>query len=59
LHFFVDGVQQPVFVKGINEPVKFFFQLYLEDASFTVTSVKQINAVTAKTLPNSDAVEWS
>ncbi|KAA6347863.1 MAG: hypothetical protein EZS28_052004, partial [Streblomastix strix] len=21
LHFFVDGVQQPVFVKGINEPV--------------------------------------
>ncbi|KAA6336145.1 MAG: hypothetical protein EZS28_052899, partial [Streblomastix strix] len=58
LHFFVDGVQQPVFVKGINEPVKFFFSNYLKDASFTVTSVKQINAATAKTLPNSKAVQW-
>lgn len=24
LHFFVDGIQQPMFVSGINEPVKFF-----------------------------------
>jgi hypothetical protein len=24
LHFFKDGVQQPVFVHGINEPVKFW-----------------------------------
>jgi hypothetical protein len=24
LHFFVDGVQQPLFISGINEPQKFF-----------------------------------
>ncbi|KAA6372245.1 MAG: hypothetical protein EZS28_032229 [Streblomastix strix] len=24
LHFFVDDIHQPVFVKGINEPAKFF-----------------------------------
>jgi hypothetical protein len=24
LHFFIDGMQQPIFVHGINEPVKFW-----------------------------------
>ncbi|KAA6394364.1 MAG: hypothetical protein EZS28_010110 [Streblomastix strix] len=58
LHFFVDGVQQPVFVHGINEPVKFYFELFFNESSFTVTSVKQLIAVTAKAHPKSKAFEW-
>ncbi|KAA6389410.1 MAG: hypothetical protein EZS28_015062 [Streblomastix strix] len=58
LHFFVDGVQQPVFVKGIKEPVKFWFYLQKQDSSFTVTSVKRLSFPTALTLPNSKAFEW-
>ncbi|KAA6401600.1 MAG: hypothetical protein EZS28_002875 [Streblomastix strix] len=51
LHFFIDGVQQLIFVHGINEPVKFFIYLYGNDTSFTVTSVKELKEATAKDIP--------
>ncbi|KAA6386199.1 MAG: hypothetical protein EZS28_018273 [Streblomastix strix] len=42
LHFFIDGVQQPVFVRGINEPVKFY----------------KLLAPITHTLPDEKAVDW-
>ncbi|KAA6394842.1 MAG: putative Protein-L-isoaspartateD-aspartate O-methyltransferase [Streblomastix strix] len=58
LHFFVDGVQQPVFVRGINEPLKFWFHLYSTNASFTIISLKRLDVATAGDIPNSKAVQW-
>ncbi|KAA6390824.1 MAG: hypothetical protein EZS28_013649 [Streblomastix strix] len=58
LHFFVDGIQQPVFVRGIKEAVKFYFYIYLQDSSFSIVSVKKLPVPTAKTLPNEKAVQW-
>ncbi|KAA6368456.1 MAG: hypothetical protein EZS28_036017, partial [Streblomastix strix] len=58
LHFFVDGIQQPVFVKGINEAVKFYFWIYYKDSSFKIETVKKLSVPTTKTLPNEKAVQW-
>ncbi|KAA6362238.1 MAG: hypothetical protein EZS28_042235, partial [Streblomastix strix] len=58
LHFIFDGVQQPAFVQGIKEKVKFFWELYLQNSSFTVVSVKQLNTPTVKKLENEKAIDW-
>ncbi|KAA6367256.1 MAG: hypothetical protein EZS28_037217, partial [Streblomastix strix] len=58
LHFFVDSKQQRVFVRGINEPVKFFFELWQKGSSFAITPVKCLDFPTVKTLPKSEAVQW-
>ncbi|KAA6379090.1 MAG: hypothetical protein EZS28_025382 [Streblomastix strix] len=58
LHFIVDGIQQPVFVRGIKEAVKFWSLLYYKDTSVTIVSLKQLNAPTMKKLENEKAIEW-
>ncbi|KAA6398154.1 MAG: hypothetical protein EZS28_006319 [Streblomastix strix] len=58
LHFFVDGIQQPVFVRGIKEVVKFWYELYYKDSSVAIVSVKELSAPTAKKLENEKAVDW-
>ncbi|KAA6377400.1 MAG: hypothetical protein EZS28_027072 [Streblomastix strix] len=58
LHFFVDGIQQPVFMKGINEPVKFQFWIWIKDSSFSVLSINQLNVSTANAIPNEISVQW-
>ncbi|KAA6377026.1 MAG: hypothetical protein EZS28_027447 [Streblomastix strix] len=58
LHFFVDGIQQPVFVRGIKEAVKFYFYIFYQDSSFSIVSVKKLPVPTAKTLPNEKIVQW-
>ncbi|KAA6370276.1 MAG: hypothetical protein EZS28_034196 [Streblomastix strix] len=58
LHFFVDGKQQPMFVRGIKEAVKFYVYIKLQDSSFSIVSVKKLPVPTAKTLPNEKAVQW-
>ncbi|KAA6362740.1 MAG: hypothetical protein EZS28_041732, partial [Streblomastix strix] len=58
LHFIVDGVQQPVFVRGIKEKVKLYWEIYYQDSSFTVQSVKLLNAPTVKKLDNEKAIDW-
>ncbi|KAA6359060.1 MAG: hypothetical protein EZS28_045413 [Streblomastix strix] len=57
LHFFVDGIQQPVFVRGVNEPVKFWFFIYPKDSSFSIESVKKLAVPTTKALPNEKAMQ--
>ncbi|KAA6382673.1 MAG: hypothetical protein EZS28_021799 [Streblomastix strix] len=58
LHFFVDGIQQPAFVSGIKESVKFYYLLYQKDSSVTIVSVKQLSAPTIKKLANERAIYW-
>ncbi|KAA6357004.1 MAG: hypothetical protein EZS28_047469 [Streblomastix strix] len=58
LHFFIDGVQQPVFVRGINEPVRFYGHIFNEGASFTIVTFKKLPAATTHTLPNEKAIDW-
>ncbi|KAA6382172.1 MAG: hypothetical protein EZS28_022303 [Streblomastix strix] len=58
LHFFVDGIQQPVFVSEIFQAVKFWFYINLQDSSFSVVSVKKLTVPTAKTLSREKAIQW-
>ncbi|KAA6382179.1 MAG: hypothetical protein EZS28_022294 [Streblomastix strix] len=58
LHLFVDGIQQPVFVRGINEAVKFFFFTYNKDSSISIVSVKKLAVPTATALQNEKAFQW-
>ncbi|KAA6374368.1 MAG: hypothetical protein EZS28_030104, partial [Streblomastix strix] len=58
LHFFVDNEQQPVYVRGINDAVKFYGNLFYRESSFTVVVVKKLSIATVKKLPNEIAVEF-
>ncbi|KAA6390740.1 MAG: hypothetical protein EZS28_013732 [Streblomastix strix] len=58
LHFFVDGIQQPVFVSEIFQAVKFWFYIYNKESSFSVVSVKKLTVPTAKTLSKERALQW-
>ncbi|KAA6392987.1 MAG: hypothetical protein EZS28_011488 [Streblomastix strix] len=55
--FFVDSIQKPVFVKGINEPVKFYFWIYFKDSSFEIEQVKKLTSPVAKVLTNKKAMQ--
>ncbi|KAA6369805.1 MAG: hypothetical protein EZS28_034668 [Streblomastix strix] len=58
LIFFVDGVQQPVYITGIKEKVRFFIYLYLAGSSCTIRSLKKITSPTSKHIPNEKAINW-
>ncbi|KAA6389674.1 MAG: hypothetical protein EZS28_014799 [Streblomastix strix] len=58
LHFFVDGIQQPIFVSGIFQAVKFWFYIQNKESSFSVVSVKKLAIPTAKTLSKEKALQW-
>ncbi|KAA6317011.1 MAG: hypothetical protein EZS28_053558, partial [Streblomastix strix] len=58
LHFIVNGIQQPMYVQGINEPVKFWFELYKKDSSFAIVSIKKLKIPTIKPIANSKAAQW-
>ncbi|KAA6388075.1 MAG: hypothetical protein EZS28_016397 [Streblomastix strix] len=58
LHFFVDGIQQPVFVKEIKEAVKFWFEINIIGSSFTIKSLKNLPSATAKSMANEKAINW-
>ncbi|KAA6388933.1 MAG: hypothetical protein EZS28_015540 [Streblomastix strix] len=56
--FSVDGVQQPVYVRGINEKVRFFIYINRSQAYCTIRSLKKLIAPTTKHLANEIAVQW-
>ncbi|KAA6403625.1 MAG: hypothetical protein EZS28_000851 [Streblomastix strix] len=58
LHFFLDQIQQPVFVRGIKEPVKFFGCLFYPNTSFIVESLRRLGAPRAVSMENEIPVEW-
>ncbi|KAA6350601.1 MAG: hypothetical protein EZS28_051885 [Streblomastix strix] len=56
--FSVDGVQQPVYVRGINEKVRFIIYMCYSQASCTIRSLKKLIAPTTKHVANEIAVQW-
>ncbi|KAA6363309.1 MAG: hypothetical protein EZS28_041164, partial [Streblomastix strix] len=58
LIFSVDGAQQPVYVRGINEKVRFFIYICYPQASCTIRSLKKLIAPTTKHVANEIAVQW-
>ncbi|KAA6362408.1 MAG: hypothetical protein EZS28_042065, partial [Streblomastix strix] len=58
LHFFVDGTQQPLFVRGINESIIPLCWLYYENSSFEFVSLMKLFAGTAKSIQGEKAIDW-
>ncbi|KAA6384049.1 MAG: hypothetical protein EZS28_020424 [Streblomastix strix] len=58
LIFSVDGVQQPVYVRGINEKVRFIITISYAQQSCTIRSLKKLIAPTTKHVANEIAVQW-
>ncbi|KAA6355005.1 MAG: hypothetical protein EZS28_049468, partial [Streblomastix strix] len=56
--FSVNGVQQPVYVRGINEKVRFFIYMFYTQASCTIRSLKKLIAPTTKHVANEKVVQW-
>ncbi|KAA6370774.1 MAG: hypothetical protein EZS28_033700 [Streblomastix strix] len=58
LHFFVNDMQQPFFVRGINDAVKFYGQIAQNNSSFTITLLEELNTPIAKHVTNEIALNW-
>ncbi|KAA6385772.1 MAG: hypothetical protein EZS28_018700 [Streblomastix strix] len=58
LIFFVDGVQQPVYIAGIKEKIRFIICLFYAGATCTIRSLKKLTKPTSGHLPNEKAVQW-
>ncbi|KAA6403428.1 MAG: hypothetical protein EZS28_001056, partial [Streblomastix strix] len=58
LAFFLDGVQQPVYISGIKEKVRFIACLYYSESSCIIRSLKKLAAATAVHVANEKAVQW-
>ncbi|KAA6384353.1 MAG: hypothetical protein EZS28_020119 [Streblomastix strix] len=58
LIFFVNGVQQPVYISGINEKVRFIICIQYANTSCTILSLKKLSAPTSKNIEGQIAVQW-
>ncbi|KAA6368198.1 MAG: hypothetical protein EZS28_036275 [Streblomastix strix] len=58
LILFIDNVQQPVYLSGIKEKVRFIIFLVNARSSCTILSLKQLIAPTSKQIANQVAVQW-
>ncbi|KAA6368791.1 MAG: hypothetical protein EZS28_035683 [Streblomastix strix] len=58
LHFFLENVQQPVFIQGIHEKVRFIFHMYYTGSTCTIRSLKKLAAPTAVQIAGEKAIQW-
>ncbi|KAA6384058.1 MAG: hypothetical protein EZS28_020414 [Streblomastix strix] len=58
LIFFVDGIQQPIYIQGIKEKVRFFVFLLYSDSYCTIGSLKQLAAPTSGHIENERSIQW-
>ncbi|KAA6396491.1 MAG: hypothetical protein EZS28_007983 [Streblomastix strix] len=58
LIFFIDGVQQPVYISGINEKVRFIMCWWMPGSSFIIHSLKRLLRPTSVHLENEIAIQW-
>ncbi|KAA6365670.1 MAG: hypothetical protein EZS28_038803, partial [Streblomastix strix] len=56
--FFVDDIEQPNFVIGIPEAIRFWVHTYYKSSSFTITKFERLIQSTAKGVQGSKALEW-
>ncbi|KAA6377383.1 MAG: hypothetical protein EZS28_027091 [Streblomastix strix] len=55
---FVDGVQQPVYISGIKEKIRFIIHMYQDNSSCTIRSLKKLAAPTTGHVENEKVVQW-
>ncbi|KAA6404082.1 MAG: hypothetical protein EZS28_000384 [Streblomastix strix] len=58
LILFIDNVQQPVYLSGIKEKVRFIVYMINGGSFCTILSLKQLIAPTSKHIANEVAVQW-
>ncbi|KAA6355490.1 MAG: hypothetical protein EZS28_048983, partial [Streblomastix strix] len=58
LHLFVDGAQQPIYISGINEKVRFVIYMCTSGSTCTLRSLKKLLTPTVGHLPNEKALQW-
>ncbi|KAA6357038.1 MAG: hypothetical protein EZS28_047435 [Streblomastix strix] len=58
LIFFVDEEQQPVYISGINEKVRFFVTVGFPYQCCTIRSLKKLIKPATKHIPNENAIHW-
>ncbi|KAA6373269.1 MAG: hypothetical protein EZS28_031204 [Streblomastix strix] len=58
LTFFYEGVQQPVYVTGINEKVKFYITINRSCNTCTIRTLKKLSVPTAQYKQNGIPVQW-
>ncbi|KAA6384997.1 MAG: hypothetical protein EZS28_019477, partial [Streblomastix strix] len=58
LTFFLNNVQQPVYISGIKEKVRFVFALANSNETCVIRSLKKLAAATAVHVANEKAVQW-
>ncbi|KAA6375139.1 MAG: hypothetical protein EZS28_029335, partial [Streblomastix strix] len=59
LHFFINGKQQPVFVFGIVEPVRFFVTCGKKGDEFTFTYLKRLAESNVKPINKNKGIRWN
>ncbi|KAA6321072.1 MAG: hypothetical protein EZS28_054602, partial [Streblomastix strix] len=58
LTFFLNDVQQPVYISGIKEKVRFVFALRGQNETCIIHSLKKLEAATAGHVANEKTVQW-
>ncbi|KAA6384461.1 MAG: hypothetical protein EZS28_020012 [Streblomastix strix] len=58
LHLFVDGAQQPNYISGINEKVRFVIFMVYSGSTCILRSLKKLSTPTIGHLPNEKALQW-
>ncbi|KAA6364049.1 MAG: hypothetical protein EZS28_040424 [Streblomastix strix] len=58
LIFFVNGLQQPVYISGIKEKVRFVIFMFWEGSSCTIKSLKNLKSPTSGHVKNEKAIQW-
>ncbi|KAA6362268.1 MAG: hypothetical protein EZS28_042204, partial [Streblomastix strix] len=58
LIFFVDGAQQPVYISGIKEKVRFIIYMYHANSTGVIRSLKILAAPTSGHVANQKTVQW-
>ncbi|KAA6362102.1 MAG: hypothetical protein EZS28_042371 [Streblomastix strix] len=56
--FFVAGIQQPVYISGIKEKIRFITTIHNADAYCIIRSLKKLYAPTSNHLTNEQSVNW-
>ncbi|KAA6399122.1 MAG: hypothetical protein EZS28_005358, partial [Streblomastix strix] len=56
--FFVAGIQQPVYISGIKEKIRFIATIHNADAYCIIRSLKKLSAPTSNHLTNEQSVNW-
>ncbi|KAA6360957.1 MAG: hypothetical protein EZS28_043516 [Streblomastix strix] len=58
LIFFIDGIQQPVYIAGIKEKIRFIVCWHHADQSCIIHSLKKLAEPTTSHVANEKAVQW-